>query len=73
VLNLSAVFWRACPRKGIAFVCSPIAAKVRKNCDNSSAYFQTTDKFVEIYSVTELAEEVQRLKLQNNKVFIFLQ
>ena len=73
MFDLSAVFWWTCQRKGFAFICSPIAAKVWKNCDDGSAYFQKIDTFVEISSVNELAEEVQRLKLQNNQVLIFLQ
>ena len=40
------------------------------NCDNGSAYLQTLDTifFLKLCSITELADEVQRLKLQNNQV-----
>jgi len=41
-----------------------------KNCDNGSAYLQTLDTifFLKLCSITELADEVQRLKLRNNQV-----
>jgi hypothetical protein len=40
-----------------------------KNCDNGSAYLQTLDTcFLKICSITELTDEVQRLKLRNNQV-----
>lgn len=35
---------------------------------NGSAYLQTLTHFVEISSITELSDEVQRLKLRNNQV-----
>jgi cell division protein FtsB len=40
-----------------------------KNCDDGSAYLQTLDTcFLKICSITELADEVQRLKLRNNQL-----